>query len=106
MEIERSRDVDAWIAEHVFSWPKQMTTPDYDGQNISEILVPPGGIPAGFELPRKGLIHRGYFAPQFTSDPNAALSFAHKAGLETVPVLAANNAVEICRLAMAKWKSR
>lgn len=64
-ELTKSRDSDAWIVEHVFHWKTEISPPDYDGKNASEILVPPGGIPKGYSFPRKGIIHRAFFCSMF-----------------------------------------
>jgi len=101
-EITESRDVDAWIVEHVFGWRTMMTPPDYDGANVSEIVIPPDGIPQGFTFPRKGKIGRGYFAPLYTSNIRDAISFARHVGVEVIPIDLANDVLGICRLAMER----
>lgn len=106
MKIEKSRDVDAWIAENVFGWETMEVGPDANGENASVILKPPNGVSDSFSFPPKGKIHRGYFAPQFTSEPRAALSFADEVGVSEIPTSAAHNPLEICRIAMDAFKNQ
>ena len=60
--------MDAWVAEFVLGYKREKTPKDGNGQYGGEdFLVPPGGIPQGFQLPPKGRIGLAYMTPQVSS---------------------------------------
>src|SRR5580658_8847872 len=78
-----NRDLDATIEEEIFGWKLAQVGPDYDGKNECQVLTTDGKLPDGFELPRKGKLHRGYFCRNFSGDWHLALTLAQKVGLRT-----------------------
>ena len=81
--MSADRDLDAAIAESIFGWSLANVGPDINGENECRILSENGQVPLALELPRKGLIHRGFLCPLFSSDWEAALRLARRIGLQT-----------------------
>lgn len=62
-----SRELDGQLAETVFGYTRKRVPPGGSGEHGGgEMLVPPGGMPHGFELHPKGPIALHFMAPSFT----------------------------------------
>lgn len=78
-----NRELDCEIAEIIYGWKLVHVGPDAQGGNECDILSPDGKLPQGFELPRRGKIHRAYLCPQYSSDWQTAISLARRVQLRS-----------------------
>lgn len=76
------RDLDANIMASIFGWKLTDVSPDAKGENACQILTRDGLFPDDFDLPKMGKIHRGYFAPLYSSRWDEAISLAKHVGLD------------------------
>lgn len=70
-----NRELDTKIVRDVYKWQLSSVGPDCNGENDCEVYTP-HGTTAGLDMPPKGTIHPGYFAPCFSSDLHVAITLA------------------------------
>jgi hypothetical protein len=102
--VSKDRDLDAAIAEKIYGWKPCPVPVDAHGKNACEVLTHDGTKPDGYEWPNVGVLHRGYFAPLFTSDLYDALTLANKVGLTFEAGKIPTDAALIAIAAFAKWE--
>ncbi len=76
------RDLDAMIVKDVFGWKETDIPPDAHGQNACVVLTDTGKLPDRYQLPPLGKLHYGFFAPEYSSNWDHALSLASYTMLE------------------------
>ena len=102
------RDLDAKIAECIFGWIPVSVGLDYNGENSGEVLYPPNETPTQDfynSLPRVGKVHRGWYAPRYTSDLNLAINLCKHVGIPLLVNDMSNNPEVLSKQAFDYWTS-
>lgn len=78
------RDLDLEVAKKVLGWTQCVPTGvDYHGVKYPDVYGPNPSIADGHVYPPSGEIHSAYFAPNWSSKLNEALSLCRMVKLET-----------------------
>lgn len=100
-----NRDLDAEIVQEIMGWKLRQVGPDCAGLNSCQIYWPPGGLPEGFEFPTKGEIHRGFLAPDYSSDWIRGIELARFVGLRTPICDTPETPEELCLACLEYWRN-
>lgn len=78
-----NRDLDLDIVKTVYGWKPCKVPPDCDGNNEGIVYTSTGELPEECQLPPKGRIFEGFFAPSFSSRFSEALKLVRRVELKT-----------------------
>lgn len=88
MNIDKlnGRDLDTAIVEHVLKWRRYRVGNDVNGENDSEIFVPPTFDASKHTLPRVGELPAGFLAPRYHCELRAAICLAKDNGIRYIDI--------------------